>query len=77
MKMGDMVFYIVANKLHYGMILRNERGVLSIREKVKITRKVASQVAWEVSDECRRFGLESYGKICDRQGVARCTGKKR
>ena len=76
MKVGEMVYYISQGKLHYGMMVHNDNGILCIREKKNVVRKRASQVASEVSDECRRFGLGGIGKGGSGQGVVRCKGKE-
>ena len=61
MRVGQMIFYITSGKLHYGKLLHNDKGILRILEKNRVSKKKASQVAWEVSNECRRFGLKSSG----------------
>lgn len=61
MKVGDLAYYITGGKLHVGTVLFQRDGIINIREKRKITRKRASEVAWEVSGECRRIGLENVG----------------
>ena len=71
-----MVFYIIAGKLHYGMILHNDKNELVLKEGNNVRRKKASQVAWEVSNECRRLGLERISQSSNRQGMVRCKGDK-
>lgn len=78
MKVGQMVYYITNGKLHYGEILYKDRdtNTLFIREKKHVSKLLESRVAREVSDECKRLGLESYGKSSYRQGVVGCKGEK-
>ena len=61
MKVGQKVYYITGGKLHYGEILYNDNGTLVIREKKRVARILKSRVAWEVSDECKRSGLQNNG----------------
>lgn len=61
MKVGIMVYYITGGKLHIGQVLYKKDNIVNIRENRKIARKKVSEVAWEVSSECRRIGLENMG----------------